>query len=177
MTPRFDEVELRKDPLNEADPPKELVSRTLQESGRLRRFMTAAIDLSIFAALLLALSPLLTFGESLADTIAGQWMPMLGMFLFVLMLSYFYFAGSWLLWGKTVGATILETKVVGQTSGKVSLRAASLRWVGVFLSILTAGLGFLLAAFPGARSLPDRLSNTRVAIDRGSTGDQRDGNH
>lgn len=177
MTPRFDEVELRKDPLAETDSPKEFVSRTLEPSGRLRRFMTAAIDLSIFAALALALSPLLTFRESLSVTLAAQWMPMLGMFLFILLLSYFYFAGSWLLWGKTVGSTIFETKVVGETSGKVSLREASLRWLGVFLSILTAGLGFLLAALPGGRSLPDRLSNTRVAIDHGSAGDQRDGNH
>jgi len=177
MTPRFDEVELRKDPLNETELPKEFVTKSLELSGRFRRFMTTATDLSIFVALTLALSPLLPFRVTLVDTLTQAWMPWAGMVLFLLLFSYFYFAGSWLLWGRTVGSTIFETRIVSEEFGHVSIKAASLRWLGSFLSILTAGIGFLLAALPGGRSLPDRLSKTRVAIDRGSGPVQRDGNH
>jgi hypothetical protein len=43
----------------------------------------------------------------------------------------------------------------------MSLRAASLRWTGLFLSLATAGLGLALAALPSGRSLADRISDTR----------------
>jgi hypothetical protein len=42
----------------------------------------------------------------------------------------------------------------------MTLRGASLRWAAVLLSLLTAGIGFALAALPSRRSLPDRMSDT-----------------
>jgi hypothetical protein len=36
-----------------------------------------------------------------------------------------------------------------------------LRWLGVFLSLITGGIGFALALLPSRLSLPDRISGTR----------------
>jgi hypothetical protein len=36
-----------------------------------------------------------------------------------------------------------------------------MRWLGMFASMLTAGIGFLFAALPSRLSLADRLSSTR----------------
>ena len=151
---RFDEMELQAAvpvaqelalPEPEPDP--------LSTAPRLRRLLGLLIDLSLFTALTLALSPLLPPVRTFASTaaLAG----------FVLMTSYYYFAGSWLLWGKTVGGTIFDVRVVAASNAPMSLKSVSLRWVGVLISVLTGGLGFLLAALPSGRSLPDRLSGTR----------------
>jgi len=43
----------------------------------------------------------------------------------------------------------------------MAFRQASLRWFGVYISLLTGGIGFLLAALPSRLSLADRLSRTR----------------
>ena len=80
---------------------------------------------------------------------------------FIVVLSYYYFAGTWLLWGKTIGCTIFDVKVIAAGDGSMSLRRATLRWLGLCLSLLTGGLGFLLAALPSRLSLPDRISGTR----------------
>ena len=79
---------------------------------------------------------------------------------FVVLLSYYYFVGSWLLWGKTIGGAIFDVRVVGETEGAITWVSASLRWSAMYLSLLTGGLGFLLALLPSRKSLPDRLSNT-----------------
>lgn len=165
MTPRFDEVELQKDPLSDVEGPKEFIAAPRRESGRLRRFLATAIDLSIFAALGLALSPLLPLQPTLSATITHAAVPLAGLTLFLLLMSFYYFAGCWTLWGKTVGGTIFETRVVSEDFDKVSLGAASVRWLGTIISLLTAGIGFFIAALPGARSLPDRMSRTQVVLD------------
>jgi len=80
---------------------------------------------------------------------------------FVLLVSYYYFAGTWLLWGKTIGGAIFDIKVIPVDAGAMSLRNASLRWLGVCLSLLSGGIGFALAALPFRLSLPDLISKTR----------------
>ena len=66
-----------------------------------------------------------------------------------------------MLWGKTIGGAIFDVRVVPDADGAMSLRDASLRWLAVYVSLATCGLGFMLAALPSRRSLPDRLSHTR----------------
>ena len=151
---RFDEMELQA-----AVPIVQELPAALQEpdddsaAPRLRRLFALLIDLSLFAALTLALSPLLPPVRTAMSTIA-----LAG---FVLMTSFYYFAGSWLLWGKTVGGTIFDVRVVSDSDSAMSFKSVSMRWVGVLLSLLTAGVGFLMALMPSRRSLPDRISNTR----------------
>lgn len=148
---RFDEIELEAVILEEAAPAEPLVPS--DDASRWRRLLALVTDLSLFAALTLALSPLLPaiYTPWTIAALAG----------FILVVSYYYFAGTWLLWGKSIGGTIFDVKIVPQDDTAMSLRAATLRWVGMLLSLLTAGIGFLFALLPSRLSLPDRVSGTR----------------
>lgn len=125
----------------------------LEHASRFRRLLALITDLSLFVALALALSPLLPTKLS--------WPAVAGLAGFVLIVSYYYFAGMWLLWGKTIGGTIFDVKVIASDDASMAFQRASLRWIGVCLSLITAGIGFALAAFPSRLSLADRLSHTR----------------
>jgi len=152
---RFDEIELQAVPMIEdvgAAPPGEIVIST-SDAPRFRRLLALLTDLSLFAALALALSPLLpaTPNHVAIIALAG----------FVLVTSYYYFVGTWLLWGKTVGGAIFDVRIVSDDEEAMSLKAATMRWLALLLSLLTAGIGFAMAILPSRRSLPDRLSGTR----------------
>ena len=152
---RFDEIELEPAPLIEEAPPAAAVAAdeaAVDDAPRFRRLLALLTDLSLFVALALALSPLLPMTHNTASVVA-----LAG---FVLMTSYYYFAGTWLLWGKTVGGAIFDVKVVAETQTAMSVRAASFRWLGFMASLLTAGIGFAIAALPGRRSLADLVSRT-----------------
>ena len=145
---RFDQLELEPvtfddvtEPAAEADAP------------RFKRLAALIIDLSLFAALALALSPLLpaSLNRLAIGALAG----------FVVVVSYYYFAGTWMLWGKTIGGAIFDVRVIAAHAAAMSLKAATLRWLGLYLSLATGGLGFMLAALPARRSLADRISRTR----------------
>ena len=149
---RFDEVEFESVPLEiaiAADP----ITSTDTDAPRLKRLAALIIDLSLFAALALALSPLLPASRNpwSIGALAG----------FVVVVSYYYYAGTWMLWGKTIGGTIFDVRVVPAHRPAMSLKSATLRWLGLYLSLATVGIGFLLAALPSRRSLADRLSRTR----------------
>ena len=156
---RFDEVELEAVPLGglqeaevEVDVLTSAVEAPAGDAARWRRMLALLTDLSLFAALVLALSPLLP--QPFA------WMPVASLAGFVVVVSYYYFTGAWLLWGKTIGGAIFEVRVVAE-EGAMNLRDASMRWAAVYLSLALGGLGFLLAILPSRRSLPDRMSHTR----------------
>lgn len=151
---RFDEIELETVPLGIEEPEAPAALPVSDGAARRdRRLLALLTDLSLFAALALALSPLLPqpFAWPHIAALAG----------FVIVLSYYYFVGTWMLWGKTIGGAIFDVRVVPEGERAMSLRDASVRWVAVYVSLATCGLGFLLAALPSRRSLPDRLSNTR----------------
>ncbi len=152
---RFDEVELEMVPLGTEDAvatPSTLGAEQ-NEAPRFKRLLALLTDLSLFAALVLALSPLLPQ--------PAAWLHLASLGGFVIVLSYYYFVGTWMLWGKTIGGAIFDVRVVPEDSSAMSLSAASSRWGAVLLSLVTAGLGFALAALPSRRSLPDRLSHTK----------------
>ena len=150
---RFDEVELQAVPLIEDALPSPIVlDSSSPHASRFSRLLALLTDLSLFAALSLSLSPLLPPSRNA--------IPVGALTGFVLMTSFYYFVGTWLLWGKTVGGTIFDVRVVAR-DGSMSFKAATLRWIGVLVSLLTGGLGFLLAGFPSRQSLADRLSGTR----------------
>ena len=151
---RFDEVELEAVPLGIEEDATPVTLAT--HASRWRRLLALLTDLSLFAALALALSPLLPqpYTPMTVAALAG----------FVIVLSYYYFVGTWMLWGKTIGGAIFDVRVIAD-DGAMTLRAASMRWAALFLSLLTGGIGFLLAALPSRRSLPDRMSATKcVAV-------------
>src|SRR2546428_13792378 len=151
--PRFDEIEL--EPVVFDPPPQEVTERAFT-APRHRRLLALLTDLSLFAALALALSPLLPPSP--------RWEALAGLGGFVLVVSYYYFVGAWLLWGKTIGGAIFDIKVVPADARAMALGNASLRWAGVCLSLLSGGIGFALAALPFRLSLPDLISKTRCVI-------------
>lgn len=156
---RFDEVELEPVPMPAAEPAAVAAERIRVTGGdapRFRRLLALLTDLSLFAALVLALSPLLPSSMT--------WMPLAALIGFVIVVSYYYFAGTWLLWGKTIGGAIFDVRVVPEEREAMSFKSATLRWAATYLSLLLGGLGFLLAALPSRRSLPDRLSQTRCVV-------------
>ncbi|HKR66493.1 MAG TPA: RDD family protein [Thermoanaerobaculia bacterium] len=140
---RFDEVELETVPvLEDVAPDDEAPS---DHAPRFRRLLALLTDLSLFAALVLALTPLLPQPAS--------WMHHASLAGFVLVLSYYYFVGTWMLWGKTIGGAIFDVRVIRDDAGAVSLRDASMRFAGFLLSLATCGLGFLFG-------VPNRMSDT-----------------
>ena len=137
---RFDEVELEAVPMIE--PLIEPAGETeASASGRpvrpswWRRLLSLGTDLSLFAALILALSPLLPQPY--------QWMHVASLAGFLLVLSYYYFVGTWMLWGKTIGGAIFDVRRPAMT-----LRDASMRWaIGLLVigvSIATAYIALAL---------------------------------
>ena len=158
---RFDEMELEAVPLGGVDEEVAAVelidvdAAPVGHAARWRRMFALLTDFSLFAALVLALSPLLP--QPL------PWMPVAALAGFVVVLSYYYFVGAWLLWGKTIGGAIFEVRVVADDAA-MTLRDASMRWAAVYLSLALGGLGFLLALLPSRRSLPDRLSRTHCVM-------------
>src|SRR5438477_7983047 len=129
---KFDELELESVPFEIAAATE---PATDTDAPRLKRLAALIIDLSLFAALALALSPLLPAarGPLAVGALAG----------FVVVVSYYYYAGSWLLWGKTVGGAIFDVRVVPARAPAMSLKSATMRWLGLYLSLATAGIGFL----------------------------------
>jgi uncharacterized RDD family membrane protein YckC len=147
---RFDEVELEAAPFDLSVTTEPALDT---DAPRLKRLAALIIDLSLFAALALALSPLLPASKSplAIGALAG----------FVVVVSYYYYACNWMLWGKTIGGAIFDVRVVPAHAPAMSLKSATLRWLGLYLSLATGGIGFLLAALPSRRSLADRISRTR----------------
>lgn len=128
---RFDEVELQAVPL-ELEPDLPPPPATPPHTSFFKHALALLTDLSLFAALSLALSPLLPQTSSPLALIALSG--------FVLMLSFYYFVGAWTLWGKTIGGAIFDVRVEART-----LRGASLRWLGMVMTILVvASVAYLV---------------------------------
>jgi len=139
---RFDEIELEAVPEIE-DPPA--VVSVERSAPWYRRLLALLTDLSLFAALVLALLPLLQ---------PNHWPSLAALAGFVIVVSFHYFVGTWLLWGKTIGGAIFDVRVVAENSEAMAFKSAMQRWLALYLSLLTGGIGFLF-------SLPDRMSSTR----------------
>lgn len=162
MGSRFDEVDLLT-----VVPPEEVVPATevapaiaRGAASRLRRILSLAVDLSLFFALALAMSPLLPAKLDATRWTPGDLLTVFGLAGFLLLLSYYYFTVCWLVWGKTIGGAISDVRVVADGKEALDARGATIRWFGTLLSVLTAGLGFLPALLPGGRSFADRASRS-----------------
>ena len=140
---RFDEKEL--DVVTGFSPSHD-GQKPVAASSIARRFFAVLTDVSLLAALTFALLPLLPSSRDALSVIA-----LAG---FILLVSYYYFVASWLLWRKTIGGTIFDVRVVAADGETIPFMSATMRWIGVWMSILTGGIGFVVG-------LPNRLSNTK----------------
>jgi uncharacterized RDD family membrane protein YckC len=74
-----------------------------------------------------------------------------------------YFVGFWVLAGQTPGMRLLGLVVVRTNGARVGVGHALRRLVGLVISILTLGLGFLLVLVDDRRQgLADKLAGTLV---------------
>lgn len=176
---RFDEIELIKEPTAEFPPLRPLppLSIAIPEPGldptpavpiprtgaplhkRVLAFLT---DLSLLLALALALTPLLPQRGTLDDTLAHGWPAISAMAAFLLLVSWYYFAGSWIIWGRTVGNTIFDTRIVAVDGASPTAGSATRRWLWAGISLLALGLPFLVGLFGERRTLAERMSGTRT---------------
>lgn len=147
---RFDEIELQ--PVVFETPVVESTPSGIIPASRFRRLLALITDLSLFVALALALSPLLP-----AST---NWVAIAALAGFVTLVSFYYFVGCWLLWGRTIGGTIFDVRVIANGLNAMPFRSATQRWAGMMLSLALGGIGFALALLPSRLSLPDRVSST-----------------
>jgi hypothetical protein len=97
---RFDEVELQP-----AIVDVDSATPSAAERGSVsifRRFAALLVDVSLFAALALALSPLLPASMSAISigSLAG----------FLIIIAFYYFAGTRALWGRTIGGAIFDVR-------------------------------------------------------------------
>ena len=126
-----------------------------------RRAVAAAIDLGLVALIDLVVLHFtlalcgLTFGELYV-------LPLLPMAAFLLVLNGGYlvfFTGTL---GQTFGKMAAAIEVVSDGSEKMDLRRAALRGAALVISLLPAGLGWLVGLVGDHRGLHDRLAGTRV---------------
>ena len=154
---RFDEIELKKDP---EQPDQDDDLEVLRSAPRVRRFLASLVDISLFLALGVAMSPLLPKRASWARAFEVDLLVILSFAAFILLFSFHYFVFSWLVWGKTVGGAIFEVQVVREDGAPIDFPSATRRWLATLLTLATAGVGFVPILFPIARTLPDRLSSS-----------------
>jgi RDD family len=98
---RFDEIELQSVTLD-SDSSATAPPQQSSVSSFFRRLAALIIDLSLFAALGMALSPLLPSSMSVISiaSLAG----------FLIVLAFYYFAGTRALWGRTIGGAIFDVR-------------------------------------------------------------------
>lgn len=148
---RFDEMELETVTLDSVSP--QTGAQAMNAAPRFRRLFALLTDFSLFAALAVGLSPLLPQTRN--------WMAVASLGGFVFVVSFYYFVAMWMLWGKTIGGAIFDVRVISTADPSMALKTATLRWAALYLSLMTGGIGFLLALLPSRRSLADRMSSTQ----------------
>jgi uncharacterized RDD family membrane protein YckC len=129
---RFDEIELEAVPLGIEEDVASVAAEPRQRASWGKQLLAVLTDLSLFAALVLALSPFLPqpYTWTHVSALAG----------FAIVVSYYYFVGAWMLWGKTIGGAIFDVRVTPATQRAMSLRDASLRWATRYLPVAFVAL-------------------------------------
>lgn len=142
---------------------------TGQPAGFLRRAAAFLIDLLLVEFLAAVLGTVSAMGQQLSEgrlnplewgmaqdgavLVAGQLMP-------ALLFGYFFFFSGY--GGRTVGKMLMGIRVIRADGSELTWASALARTLCYLASVLTWGLGFLLAAGPAKRALHDRLAGTRV---------------
>ncbi|MEX0729261.1 MAG: RDD family protein [Aquisalimonadaceae bacterium] len=129
-------------------------------AGLLRRLAAMTYDVLLVVAVWMigtaALLPL-TGGE----TIEGVWRLLFQ--LYVLALTFAFFALFWLHGGQTLGMKAWRIYVERADGGAMTLKDAALRFLAAIPSLLPAGVGLLWCVVDRQhQAMHDRLSRTRV---------------
>jgi uncharacterized RDD family membrane protein YckC len=128
----------------------------------LRRLMAILYDALVTIALLMlaAVPPVMLAGGSMPNTalrIAFQ--------LYLIAVMFLFFGWFWVHGGQTLGMRAWRLRVVSADGTGIGWRAAGIRFLGAWLSVLALGLGYIWAIFDRERrTWHDRLSGTRVIL-------------
>ncbi|MDX1583304.1 MAG: RDD family protein, partial [Thermoanaerobaculia bacterium] len=120
--PRFDEIELKGPDTRGPDSNTE-DSSPYESAGIASRIIAFVIDLSLFVAAAIALSPVLPDTEG----VILAWSAVIG---FLILVSLYYLGLGWMVWGKTIGGAIADVRVVSDNLGDVNVSQAARRWGG-----------------------------------------------
>lgn len=148
--------------LSSHEPLREVASPLL--APRWRRAAAFLIDSSLFAATALALTPLLPRRGDVLSLLETELLSLFALAGFLLLLSFYYFFGAWLIWGRTIGGAMLDVRVVSADGSPLDARSVSKRWAATVLSVVTGFVGFAPALLPSRRSVPDRVSDTLCVL-------------
>lgn len=103
----------------------------------------------------------------IADFTASQFVDGIAL-LFPFFLQAVYFIGAWSIFGRTVGMSVIGIRVeeMGRPED-VTFARAVLRYIGMYMSIIVVGLGFLWVLFDRRRQgWHDKLGNTVVVYSK-----------
>lgn len=152
-------------------------TRVVRYGGFWIRFCAYILDAIIIGVVQGALFALLFGGSILSlagDAMSGRLTPGADVALNVLpmafaarflgfVLSGAYFAWFWTQYGATPGKMAFGLKVINPDGAPISIGQAIGRYLGMLLSGIIIGIGFIMAGFDDQkRALHDRLVNTRV---------------
>lgn len=141
-------------------PPNEIYGRY---AGFVTRMMAFVIDLLIVTALLAILVEVLQLvSDALPLGRATETLLKLMMIAAAFVVQYTYYVGFWMLAGQTPGKRIMGLRVVRTDGKRLTLLAASIRWVAYWLSAILF-LGFLWVIIDNRRQAwHDKLAGTMV---------------
>jgi uncharacterized RDD family membrane protein YckC len=148
-------------------PPEMTVGRQGHYAGAISRLVAFGADVGASWGLYLLGTALLNFAVRLvsghsytltnhrviAFSVLGVW-------------EFLYFSYQWAVSGKTIGMAVFGIQVVTVHGGPISPRQAVLRTLGLALTLLTLGIGFLGIIYQRERrALDDFVAGTAVVYD------------
>jgi uncharacterized RDD family membrane protein YckC len=147
--------------------PEMTVGRQGHYAGAVSRLVAFAADIGASWGLYLLFSALLDFAVRLVSghsyTLTNHRIAafsVLGVWLFL------YFSYQWAVSGKTLGMALFGIQVVTAEGGPITPRQAVLRTIGLALTLLTLGIGFLGIVYQRERrALDDFVAGTAVVYD------------
>ncbi|HKY14601.1 MAG TPA: RDD family protein [Microthrixaceae bacterium] len=149
------------------DTPDLSVSQQGHYAGVVTRLVALIIDQTT-ASLVLAIAFVLTEG-AIDVVVEGEYQLELPPWLAASVSAvwfFIYYAYSWAASGKTFGSALLGLRVVATDGSPIGPRRAAIRTLALPLSLLTFGLGFLLALVQRQRkALQDVIAGTVVVYD------------
>ena len=138
------------------------MNSSLPHPGFLRRLGAMFYDSLLLLALLMMLSypyVWLTGGKPPGTIVKTLYQ------LYLLAICFFYYAGSWVRSGQTLGLRTWRLKLVTKDGGPITWSLATKRFAYAWISLLCLGLGFLWVMYDKEKlAWHDRWSGTRLVM-------------
>jgi uncharacterized RDD family membrane protein YckC len=148
-------------------PPEMTVGRQGHYAGAISRLVAFGADVGASWGLYLLGTALLNFAVRLVSghsyTLTNH---RVVAFIVLGLWEFLYFSYQWAVSGKTIGMAVFGIQVVTAQGGPISPRQAVLRTLGLGITLLTLGIGFLGIVYQRERrALDDFIAGTAVVYD------------